>query len=365
MRRHGIDDFAASFSPAALNATYPMLLRSAGYRTGFIGKWGVGAPPPSDRFDYFKGFAGQGDYFQEVGGVKRHLTALLAEQAVEFIDGSTPDAPFCLSVYFKAPHFPWTDHDPAFSHLYRDTSIPAASTVARSAAEGMPDFLRSSLGAPLGKRWIDDPKKRQEQIRLYYRLISGVDAAIGTILAELTKRKIADNTVILFLSDNGMLLGEHGLSGKWLMYEESIRIPLIIRDPRSPIEERGHPRDEMVLNIDIAPTILDLAGVAIPSGMQGRSLTPLVLGQSTPWRRDWFYEHLFTLPNRAPIPKSEGVRTERWKYIRYTEESPPYEELYDLMLDPLEEHNVSPLPENAEILGGLRARWKELREELR
>jgi arylsulfatase A-like enzyme len=150
------------------------------------------------------------------------------------------------------------------------------------------------------------------------------------------------------------------------MYEDSIRVPFIIRDPRQPAALRGRRSDEMVLNIDIAPTILDLAGLSVPDEMQGKSLTPLLGDQSVDWRKDWYYEHTYnTRPPRSPIAKTEGVRTSRWKYIRYPETKPLYEQLFDLQMDPLEQTNLASEAEYADVISRLRNRCDEFRGQLR
>ena len=155
-------------------------------------------------------------------------------------------------------------------------------------------------------------------------------------------------------------LGERGLAGKWLMHEESIRTPLIIRAPWLS-ETAGTQRNEMTLNIDLAPTMLSLAGVEIPTSMQGRDASPLVRGESPAWRKEWFYEHLL---EHATIPKTEGVRGERWKYTRYVEADPVYEELYDLAGDPGEDRNIATVGEHRDSLERQRARWRAWREKL-
>jgi len=363
MRRHRIEDFKTCFSEAALAETYPLLLRKAGYRIGFIGKWGVGSKVPADKFHYFKGFPGQGKYFHEIDGERVHLTSIMADEALEFLKGCRRGEPFCLSISFKAPHAPFTDFDPALGELYRDVPIPLPKTATVEAARRVPDFIRKSLGGAVGLKWASNHELLREHIRRYYRLITGVDIAIGRIVRALQEHGFYGDTVILFTSDNGKFLGEHGLSGKWLMYEESIRVPLIIRHPRLPRELRGRRVDEMTLNIDIAPTVLEMAGVKIPRRMQGKSLVPLLFGRGKVWREDWFYEHHFTRP-QLPIPKSEGVRTRRWKYIRYIERDPPYEELFDLENDPWEKRNLASLPETASTLNKLRERWKWYRKNL-
>ena len=186
------------------------------------------------------------------------------------------------------------------------------------------------------------------------------------LLAALEELGLDDNTVVIFTSDNSSLRGVHGLFGKWIMYEESIRAPLIVRDPRLPAELRGTRRDQMVLNIDFAPTMLAMGGVTAPIRMQGRDFGPLLRGESIEWRPEWFYEHTYnTKPPRRPIAKSEGVRTERWKYIRYIEHDPPYEQLFDLKSDPGEERNLTGLAEHAGILADMRARWERLGQQAR
>jgi arylsulfatase A-like enzyme len=160
-----------------------------------------------------------------------------------------------------------------------------------------------------------------------------MDSVVGRIVAALEELGLDDNTVVIFTSDHSSLRGTHGLFGKWIMYEESIRAPLIVRDPRLPAELRGTRRDQMVLNIDLA---------------------------------EWFYEHTYnTQPPRRPIAKSEGVRTERWKYIRYIERDPSYEQLFDLKSDPGEERNLATLVKHAGVLADMRARWERLGREAR
>jgi arylsulfatase A-like enzyme len=171
--------------------------------------------------------------------------------------------------------------------------------------------------------------------------------------------------VVIYSSDHGSLLGAHGLVGKWLMYEESIRVPLIIRDPRLTAQRRGKRCDQMVLSIDLAPTMLALAGVPIPDSMQGRDLTPLLRGERVAWREEWYYEHVYnTKPPRRPIVPCEGVRAERWKYIRYPGVEPPHEQLFDLKNDPREERNVARVPAHAQTLARLRTSCNEYRQTL-
>ena len=197
----------------------------------------------------------------------------------------------------------------------------------------------------------------QRTVKDYYRLITGVDREVGRVMAALGEQGLTDNTIVVFSSDNGFFLGERGMADKWLMYEPSIRVPLVVVDPRLPAASRGRTVEALTLNIDLVPTLLELAGVAIPAAMQGSSLRPFLSGpaDSGPpagWRTDFFYEH-HTLPQS--LPPSEGVRSERWKYIRYVEPNPTVEELYDLASDPDELKNLAGDPAHEATLAGLRA----------
>lgn len=366
-RRHGIIDFRTDFSPHALARTYPVMLRRTGYHTGFIGKFGVGANLPENEFDYFRGFGGQGKYYHTENGKFIHLTTIMGRQADEFLNSCPKEKPFCLSISFKAPHVQDEDpkqflYDPAYKDLYKDVTIPVPETADPKYFKMLPEYIQKSEAR---RRWeirFSTPEKYQESVKGYYRLIYGVDVVIGKIRETLKKLNVDDNTVIILTGDNGFYLGEHGLAGKWFMNEESIRTPLIIFDPRQPQSMRGMRRKEMALNIDIAPTILDYAGVPIPDIMQGKSLIGLANGEDEPWRKEFFYEHLFEHPT---IAKSEGVRTERWKYFRYIDKKPLHEELYDLKNDPLEENNLVNVKDYEEILNELRKQWKEMRESVK
>ncbi len=165
--------------------------------------------------------------------------------------------------------------------------------------------------------------------------------------------------MVIFTADNGIMIGEQGLTGIWLMYEGSIRKPLIIADPRLDRARQGAEVTEMALSLDYPATMLDLAGVDVPNEMSGRSLVPLLRGEAADWRKDFFYEHLF---ERETIPKSEGVRTERYKYVRYFERNPVYEQLFDLETDPNEVMNLVDDPMHTKTLAALRVRCDELRD---
>lgn len=360
-RRHGIYDFATSFTPEAWAATYPALLRAAGYHAGFIGKFGVGRKAPAEEFDFWDGFDGQGRYFEP--GEDDHLTRRMGSSALRFLE-EAPEGPWCLSISFKAPHaqdaapreFP---PDPQDEALYGGVEIPRPATATPEAFSRLPEFLQRSEARTRWERRFATEEMRQRTVRDYLRLITGMDREIGRILDALEKDGALDNTLIVFTSDNGFYLGEHGLAGKWFMHEESIRVPLIIRAPGPPAPRRV---DALALNIDVAPTVLDFAGVAAPARMQGRSLRPWLEGRAPEsWRDDFFYEHHFSFGGR--IPDSEGVRTTEWKYIRYTGSEPPVESLFHLAADPGEQQDLAGDPAQADRLRELRGRWEELQKE--
>lgn len=387
MWRHGIRDFATPLSSAQLDLTYPALLQRAGYRTGFIGKYAVGSAPgergvvdrqgfapgaarpspglPSNRFDYWFGFPQSINFLQVVEGEKRHLTPLLTQRAIEFLRSGPPGRPFCLSLNFKEPHGPFNYFDPDQPDNYKDVEAVAPPTYTRADFESQPEFLRKSMNGNASGQWPADARERfLQSARISYRLVEGVDRAAGRIMWALRDLNLDRNTVIIFTSDNGSLRGAHGLTGKWLAYEESIRVPLIVRDPRMPADLRGSKRGEMVLNIDLAPTMLRLGGVAVPPEMQGRDLCPLLTGARAPWREDWYYEHTYTPEDdRLPIARCEAVRTAQWKYIRYFETTPRYEQLFDLVNDPLERNNLAARPEQKDRLAAFRKRWMQCRRE--
>ncbi len=364
-RRHGCTFGTGPLSDESMSQTYPALLRKAGYRTGFIGKFGVSVRKARRWFDVWHGFAGQGKYENtDKQGNYKHLTRIMGDQAVGFIRGCKADQPFCLSVSFKAPHCQDGDlrqfiYDPAYKDLYRDAEIPVPKTATAHHFDRLPEFLKKSEGRKRWKIRFSTPVMHQESVKSYYRLVTGVDAAIGRIRDVLKRRGLDRNTIIVFTADNGFYLGERGLAGKWYAHEESIRVPLIVYDPRWAASERGRTVKEMALNIDIAPTLLELAGLPVPKTVQGRSLAGLLAGTCKTWRKDFFYEHLF---ERHNIPKSEGVRTQRWKYIRYFEQQPVYEELYDLVKDPFEEDNLVADAGHRATLETLRKRCDELRD---
>lgn len=341
-RTHGHNFGTPLLAGEYIARSYPALLRRVGYDTGFVGKLGVFIDPDSGdikrMFDFFRPLESN-PYFKKRGGQDVHLTDITSDEAIAFLEERDKNRPFCLSVSFNAPHA--EDTDPrqyiwphATDHLYRDSWMPPPGDLAADIYAAAPRFLQESLARKRYHWRFDTPEKYQEMVKGYYRMISGIDNGIGRIIGALESLQLAKNTVVIFMSDNGYFLGERGFADKWFMYEQSVRIPLIIMDPRSPVPAGGRVAEEMVLNIDMAPTLLSYAGIATPESMQGTSLCTLLDRRATDWRQEVFAEHLY---NHPEIPKSEMIRTTEWKYIRYPEFA--YEELYNLRADPMEATN--------------------------
>ncbi len=357
-KRHGITDFDKNLSATALLNTYPVLLRNHGYYTGFIGKYGVGADlsAPSTLFDYWKGYPGHGVYFyRDASGNLVHETTLMEQEAKEFIDHRDASKPFCLSVSFKAPHSEdgVTENngfrpDPFFNNWYSGVTFPLPETYADRFYSQFPaDWRKSQKGVENEGHLRNDMRfstaeKFQVTTHAIYRLVSGLDKAVGELRDFLKAKGLDKNTIIVFTSDNGYYMGEHGLEGKWYGHEESIHTPLIIYDPRMPQQRKIV--DEMALNVDIAPTILTWAGIGVPYGMQGKALEPLLTGTADGWRENFFYEHPYESGDASYIPKSVGFVTSSWKYMRYyngnnSGKHVVYEELFNVANDPHEKKN--------------------------
>jgi arylsulfatase len=372
-RRHGITDFATAFKPQQWSNTYPALLRRAGYRTGFIGKFGVGddaaVKAMAKEFDFWRGLPGQGGLFFATNDPTRtHATARMGNQALEFLRDADRTKPFCLSISFTAPHARDGEKreftpDLRDESLYAGVNIKPPPTAMDVFFQRLPECVRKSEGRKRWERRFATPEMFQATVKDYCRLVTGIDREVGRILATMEERGLATNTVVVFASDNGFALGDRGLSDKWFAYEESIRVPLLIADLRQASRRHARSVCPTVLNIDIAPTLMDYAGVPMPGARQGRSLRGFVeQRRMRDWRADWFYEHHY---DPKIIPPSEGVRTERWKYIRYVNQSPVIEELFDLKRDPLEQHNLAGNPKHSTTLVELRERWKTLSEQWR
>lgn len=365
--RHQINDFKTDFTEEALNKTYPILLKDAGYKIGFIGKYGVGDDHPAKLYDYWScPEAQQPDYINRRGnGEIIHHTDSVGNDIDIFLNQYSNKEPFCLSVSFKAPHEQDGENGAApefiaqerYMDMYKDVTIPTPLTADPKYWKSFPDFFRTdkNIARARWKLTMSTPELYQQTAKNYYRLISGVDEVVGNMIKKLEEKGIADNTIIIFMGDNGFYLGEHGLEGKWYGNEESIRVPLIVYDPRQ-TSLKGIKADQIALNIDIAPTILAAAHATVPAGMQGTNLLDMVKNKSNK-REDFFYEHTYLESPR--LPEIEGVVTGRFKYMNFIEHN--YEQLYDIKNDPHETNNLVEDPKYKAELLKLRKRYADLK----
>ncbi len=367
--RHGISDFKTPFSPEAFSQTYPALLRNTGYQTGFIGKYGIGTGTENvaPLFDYFFGSSEQPKYENtDENGKFIHYEELVEKHIKKFLATTDKSKPFCLSVSFKAPHIQDGDprqfvYNPKYKDLYAGVVMPETKTNTQEEWEKFPEFFKKNNEAR--KRWeveFSTPQQFQESVKGYYRLVKGLDDVIGDVRKKIQEMGIAENTIVIFLGDNGFYLGEHGLSGKWYGHEPSIHVPMIICNPKYK-KLAGKIVSEMTLNIDIAPTILSFAGIRSPKTMQGQDLNLIMKNKkSSDWRTSFYYEHMVPIKT---IPKSQGLRTEDYMYIVYPEVSPVYEELYDLKKDPDEQNNLVLVPGNKSLLEEIKNEFRKIQEE--
>ena len=354
-------------APSQIAVSYPAVLRKQGYRTGFTGKFGVGvekSAPTEVMFDFYQPL-NRNPYFKKMpDGTRRHLTDITGDTAIEFLETCQADQPFCLSVSFNAAHaedndkvnhYPWP---PAEDGLYDDVTVPEP-IVPRSYWETLPKYWHAAMHRDRYHwRW-DTDEKYQRNSKAYFRMITGLDRNIGRVLAKLDEMGVTDNTLVIFTGDNGYYQGSRGFAGKWSHWEESLRVPLVIFDPRLAKDLRGRVLQPMALNVDLPATMVAAAsGGQVPATYQGRSLLPLVHGEVVKdWRTDFFCEHLM---DRFDIPKYEGVRGSRYVYARYFENLPEGEFLYDLQFDPLQLNNLAGDLEHVSKLEEMRKRCDEL-----
>jgi arylsulfatase A-like enzyme len=333
-------------------------LKASGYRTGFVGKFGVKieGKPQQTMFDWFKPL-GRSPYVKVIDGKKRHVTDLIGDEAIGFIESTPANQPLCLSISFnaahaedgdKANHYPPPETEKS---LYVDTPVDQPRLV--DTFDSLPEFMQRSMNRD---RWYwrwDTPQKYEKNVRDYYRLITALDRNVGRVIEAVERSGRADNTVVIFMGDNGYYKGDRGLAGKWSHFEESLRVPLIIHDPRQSSPQKNRTSDAVTLNLDIAPTLLDLAGVEVPKPYQGKSMVPLMADPAATWSRDDFTcEHRM---NHPAIPKWQGIRTPRFTYARYYEQEPPFEFLHDRQSDPDQRNNVAGDAQYAQTLAQLRA----------
>jgi arylsulfatase A-like enzyme len=266
--------------------------------------------------------------------------------------------------------------DPVYGSLYRDDRVQLPATFDRDPAEFVPSAVLPQGGRSRTYSYNYAKKTCLEHHVRYYQLIHGIDRVVGDLRTSLARRGLAERTVIIFSSDHGLLLGDYAMGGKALLYDLTARVPFIVFDPALPSGSRGRTVDDFVLSVDVAPTLLAYAGVAVPDSMQGRSLRALIAGVSTSWRTDIFLENLYIGRSN---PLIEAIRTPRWKYVRYFQrpgnryrdtdvdfrgKDPIFEQLFDLAEDPGELLNAIGNTAHAKILERLRERCRAVSDEL-
>jgi N-acetylglucosamine-6-sulfatase len=336
--------------------TFLEVMANAGYETAFIGKWHMPGPLPRLRgVDLFVTFTiekGQGRYFdcpllvngEEKASRKPYITEELTDHALAFL--SRPrKGPFCLVLSHKAVHHPWLP-PPDLADLYTHDTPPFPRGV---------DPLVFVTGGNLFDGLIGLP---DELYRNYARVVTSLDHEIGRLLETMDRLGMADRTIVVFASDNGFFWGEHrrGGTGRW-PYEESIRIPFIVRAPGI-VDKPGRRADQMILNIDLAPSLLEMAGLPVPDRMEGESFVPALKSRTAPGRRAWLYEYFRDFPFR--VPTTCAVRTERHMYIEF--EGRKSRELYDVQNDPRQLRNMIGTEEGKRLARELREMLARLRE---
>ena len=374
---HGITNNVDRSAASHKLVTFPLLLHQSGYETAFIGKWHMGNDDkPRPGFDRWVSFKGQGTYLnpdinEDGKSIKPsgYITDILNGYAIEFIN-RPHDKPFLVYLAHKAIHPEVTQNDDGSVNLANtELFIPAErhkNLYAGKVIPHRPNYRRAPEGKPALQRRIGDlpplgaaTATRDEAILGRQRSLMAIEEGVGEILRVLKANGQLDNTIIVFTSDNGYFYGEHGLSvERRLAYEESIRMPLLIRYPKA--IKSGTSRDEFALNIDLAPTLLELAGVTVPSAMQGRSLVPLLQGKRSAWRNSFLIEYYSdkVMP-RITQMGYKAVRTERWKYIHYLELE-GMDELYDLKTDPYEIKNLTNQPGYEKVLAEMKKEMQQL-----
>ena len=404
--KNGVKTLDDRFDPDS--QTFARLLQQAGYYTGVVGKWHLKTEPRG--FDYYNVLPGQGLYFnprlKERGKAwedgwrggevhEGYVTDVITDLALNFMENRPKDKPFCLLYQHKAPHDMW-EYDKKHAHLYQDMDIPEpdnlfdnyqnrGEAIKRTTQKiGMNEtvFLHDTQGDQfsevheiIGNLPSDNQKREAYQyfIKAFLRCVASIDENVGRVLDYLDRTGLTENTIVIYTADQGFFLGEHGLFDKRFMYEESLRMPFIVRYPRE--IKPGKVNTDIALNVDFAETFLDYAGVSMPGDMQGVSLRPLFQGKTpVDWRTSMYYRYWMHLPHFR-VAAHFGVRTRRHKLIYYygqpldatgarDELTPPEWELFDLERDPKEMNNIYFDPAYAKVVKGLKTELKRLRKEL-
>lgn len=352
--RHGVQNNLSAWIPGT--PSFFDSLAASGYRCAYIGKWHMPGDLPDltgvERFITFTIEEGQGVYRDcplVIDGVETprpgtYVTTDLTDLAVQWLtEESDDDRPFCLVVAHKAVHHEFEPPDDLLG-TYDGVEID------------LPDEAFTYQTLLDRNVWEGTAGRLQTSYRRYCETLLGMDREIGRLLNAV--EPAADNTVVVYTSDNGYSWGEHVLTGKRWAYDDNIKVPFIVRWPDG-VSSPGTIIDEPVLNADIAPTLLDIAGVPIPAAMQGRSIAPLLRGEPVEWRDDVFYEYFADFPYQ--VPPSQAVRTDRWLYVEYDRGLSP--ELYDTLADPEQRVNLAEDPAYATTRQELSQRLADLRRE--
>lgn len=358
--------------------TFPMMLHDNGYTTALFGKWHLESTPQG--FDHYKIHVGQGQYWDPVWiedgkryKDKGYATTRTADSALEWLEERDMDKPFCMLLHFKAPHRPW-EPEPKYEHLYDGTVMPYPETFdddysTREKTAGntemtiehhlTPEDLKvpapEGLDAAAAKKWNKMGQKGefwtpsdtlsgyalkqwkyQRYVKDYLATAKSVDDQVGRLMQYLKEKGLDENTIVIYCGDQGFYLGEHGWFDKRFMYEESMRMPFIVRWPE---KIKGHTEiEDMISNVDFAPTVLELCGVAPDKGMQGESYADLFTGQKRQHKQSIYY-HYYEYPFWHHVQPHYGIRTDRYKLIHFYYDIDVWE-MYDLRKDPDELHNI-------------------------
>jgi len=357
-------------SPGDEKLCFPNVLRKAGYRTGYFGK--NHAEFENGNENAFNGMFDEWEhirrnpFFKKMpDGSERHCDEIMGDLSVDFLKSQPEDQPFFLYMSFNIAHAEDKDHRPGIGHfpwpkaedgMYEDITPPQPRLKDPAIFDALPDVLKTSENRTrFHWRW-DTPEKYDANMRARFRMITGMDRIIQRVLDTLEERGLAENTIVIFSADNGYYRGERGMAGKWSHFEESLRVPLIIYDPRRPTEKRGVIVPQPTLNLDLPSTMLDMAGIDVPSAYQGRSVVPLLEGNPPQdWRKEAFYEHH---QHREVIPQWSGIRGDRYVYACYDNLNRPFEFLHDLKRDPDQLINFAAEPEYAAVLNTFREKRK-------
>jgi arylsulfatase A-like enzyme len=362
---NGVANNHTPFPSENIPITWSSLLKQAGYSTGYVGKFHHGQQSgPRPGFDYSASFIGQGRYTDcpfEINGKTQQTMGYVDDVSTDFalnFISDNRDKSFALVVGYKAAHGPFQP-PPRLENKYEGQEARAVPNI------GVPAIYSGKFNASGAKGEVQPKKKKangaekakagnRTMLQGYFGCLAAVDENVGRLLARLDELKLAENTVVVFASDNGYYLGEHNLGDKRSAYEESMRIPLLVRYPKLGEKARGKVIDQMALNLDLAPTFLDLAGVKAPDSMHGRSWRPLLEGNTANWRTAFFYEYFYE--RNYAIPTVLAVRTDKAKIIKYPGHD-DWTELFDLSADPYEIKNLASDPASKDLLTKMQAEF--------